>query len=228
MNERQKANQLLREAKLRGLYSDKVIANIADVVSPFISPEAASEFPERIRDWAFTYQFFRDLQADQHLLSKTLKELTTLSRQAGKLEKTIDGLSDSAVRLLTDNARKWTASSPEMVSPASDMSGLRIQLIQTQLLCGMLNALATASDDTVALKRGPKSDWARTLAVHTLGGIYSLSTGKKPTRVLDLYSKPNSRFHKFCVAALTPIHGDKAESGLDKVIREYREYMAKL
>jgi hypothetical protein len=203
------------------LYTDEVVANIANKVRPFVSQQAEFEFPKRIRDWAEGYLLFRELDSDRDSLRTTSirKELTALARQAGSFVKAIDGLSDDAVRLLAQSKPRVLLGDVPMLG-APNVMDIVGDLGELRAHCQLLNTYATAGGDTLRPKRGPKPDRARRVAVAALAGIFWQSTGQVPTRVIDRITyQPDSRFHSFCVTALTPIHGDQAETGLDKIIR---------
>ncbi len=224
-----------RESEVDRLYTDEVIARIAyeiteEVGRPFIGQQAELEFPKVIRDWAKAYLFFRGWFANEDSWRTTSKELMTLARHADQLVKAIDGLDSHAVRLLTYQAirvvEQKDSSVPDGVAILAPLEEKRAweRLAETKQLCRMLNTLAKASVDTVTPKRGRKPDRARRVAVQYLGGIYTQSTGRAPTRIIssdgDRAGKPDGDFYWFCVEAFAPIHRDQAETGLDNIIRD--------
>ncbi len=101
-----------------------------------------------------------------------------------------------------------------------DKPAIRAQLAEAQALCRTLEKLSKAHIAALSSSRGRKRDRARRIAVDALCWIFWESTGQMPTREIDrINSQPISRFHNFCVAALKPVHGEEATTGLDNIIR---------
>lgn len=227
LNEWEKAS--IRDAEVERLYSDEVAANIADVIKPFVSQQAESEFTKRIRDWAGGYLGLRELDRERGLERATTKKLTALAQRAEALAEAIDALDADVVKLLAYEARTKpgpgdvpTFGSVLLGEPVVvDRPAMQAQLIEVRAQCHKLNRLSLAHIDALSPKPGRKRDRARRVAVAALGSIFWESTGQVPTREIDrITSQPKSRFHLFCMAALKPIHGKEAATGLDSIIRD--------
>lgn len=203
-----------RNRETEQLYTAAVVKRIAATLPKFVSDEAEANFPKGIRDWAVGYNGLRHITDEAHrpAFESARAARLELRSAAMVLLQTLDRIAPhDHVRLALQMGGKEP--SPFAVPSDYDESCLRLVIDGVRLL-----AEADPGDGT--RRRGRRKHSARHTAVLALAAIYSEATGKPPTLSRDVYNERHyGPFRNFCVAALTPIEGQKrVQVGIDALI----------
>jgi hypothetical protein len=212
------------------LYTRDVIERIANAAG-IRDTSNLNQLHPALKHWAASYLSTRRAAA-RPPAKKAKASLRRIEKLSTDLRSAILQLDDDTRSLLVHVVRLVESHRyPHQFGQLTQPEEKRLQFTEQEI--GIARVLARGAHNLLSeRKSGRQPNVARRMAVMELGHVFCHFTGDAPTRRSRFdYSIAEQQgygpFHDFVIAALTPIEGQAAEVGVDRLVRETIKNMDK-